>query len=61
MIYRKLTIPLHQKFIKLIEAFYTEKLNISANYLQILCNQFLRLTAKEMIKNRVVLEATNAH
>ncbi len=58
--------PIISRFIKLIElhykkhrevAFYADLLHIHPNYLNILCKRTLQITAKEIIKNRVVIEA----
>lgn len=38
-------------------AFYAEKLNITPNYLNILCKKKLGITASQIIQQRVVLEA----
>lgn len=38
-------------------AFYAEKLNISANYLNILCKKNLKVSATQLIHQRVLLEA----
>lgn len=38
-------------------AFYAEKLNISANYLNILCKKNLKVSATQLIQQRVLLEA----
>ncbi|MVZ63522.1 helix-turn-helix domain-containing protein [Sphingobacterium humi] len=38
-------------------AFYAEKLNISANYLNILCKKNLKVSATQFIQQRVLLEA----
>lgn len=38
-------------------AFYAEKLNISANYLNILCKRNLKVSATQLIHQRVLLEA----
>lgn len=37
--------------------FYAEKLNISANYLNILCKKNLKVSATQLIQQRVLLEA----
>ncbi|MBV4360410.1 AraC family transcriptional regulator [Pinibacter aurantiacus] len=42
-----------QKFV----AFYAEQLHISANYLNILCRRNLKISATELIQQRVCLEA----
>ncbi len=58
--------PLISKFILLIDscfkhehsvAFYASKLNISSNYLNIICKKHLQLSASSLIQNRVLLEA----
>ncbi len=58
--------PIISRFLKLIDlyfcknrevAFYAEMLNIHPNYLNVLCRKTLRITAKEAIINKVVLEA----
>ncbi|MEX6688001.1 helix-turn-helix transcriptional regulator [Danxiaibacter flavus] len=58
--------PLLYKFLNLIDAhlreqksvaFYAAQLNISANYLNILCRKHLHVPATYIIHNRVVLEA----
>lgn len=58
--------PTILRFIKLIDlhykknrevAFYAGLLHIHPNYLNILCKKTLQITAKEVIKNRVVIEA----
>ncbi len=60
------TNPLLYKFLSLIDtyffeqksvAFYAEQLNISANYLNILCKKHLHVPATYLIHNRVTLEA----
>ncbi|QNL49754.1 helix-turn-helix domain-containing protein [Olivibacter sp. SDN3] len=38
-------------------SFYAEKLNITANYLNILCKRHFHVSATSLIQNRVVLEA----
>lgn len=38
-------------------AFYASKLNISANYLNILCKKHLQVSAAQLIQQRVLLEA----
>lgn len=38
-------------------AFYASKLNISANYLNILCKKNLKISATQLIRQRVLLEA----
>jgi len=42
-----------QKFV----AFYAEKLNISANYLNILCKKHLKVSATQLVQQRVCTEA----
>lgn len=42
-----------QKFV----AFYAEKLHISANYLNILCRKYLKISATQLIQQRVCTEA----
>ncbi|MCJ0743080.1 helix-turn-helix domain-containing protein [Pedobacter montanisoli] len=58
--------PLISKFILLVDscfknehsvAFYAGKLNISSNYLNIICKKHLQLSASSLIQNRVLLEA----
>lgn len=58
--------PLLYKFLNLIDvhfsaqksvAFYATQLNISANYLNILCRKHLHVPATYLIHNRVILEA----
>ncbi|MEE1945384.1 helix-turn-helix transcriptional regulator [Pedobacter sp. KR3-3] len=46
----------HFKAEKLV-AFYASKLNISANYLNILCQKNLQVSATQLIQQRVLLEA----
>lgn len=36
---------------------YAKKLNLSANYLNVLCRKQLQMTAKELISHRIILEA----
>ncbi|KAF2327206.1 AraC family transcriptional regulator [Flavobacterium daemonense] len=38
-------------------SFYASKLNISANYLNILCKKYLKISATEVIQQRILLEA----
>ncbi|WP_316817660.1 helix-turn-helix transcriptional regulator [Pedobacter nyackensis] len=38
-------------------SFYAEKLNISANYLNIICQKYLKVSATKLIQQRLVLEA----
>jgi AraC-like DNA-binding protein len=58
--------PIMAKFVQLIDewykseksvAFYAEKLNISANYLNVLSNRVLQKSASFLIQERVLLEA----
>ncbi|MGE8429952.1 MAG: AraC family transcriptional regulator [Sphingobacterium sp.] len=58
--------PIVAKFVQLIDewykseksvAFYAEKLNISANYLNVLSNRVLQKSASFLIQERVLLEA----
>ena len=58
--------PIVAKFVQLIDewykseksvAFYAEKLNISANYLNVLSNRVLHKSASFLIQERVLLEA----
>jgi len=58
--------PTISRFLKLIDlhykknrevAFYADLLHIHPNYLNILCKRTLQITAKEVIKNRVIIEA----
>lgn len=58
--------PLLLKYLKLTDLYYKEhksvrfyanELNISANYLNILCMKHLKITAKAVIQNRIILEA----
>lgn len=62
----KITDPKIQEFKQLLEkyfaennqvAFYAEKLNITANYLNIRCKKKLGITASQIIQQRVILEA----
>ncbi len=56
--YRSL-IDSHYKTEKLV-AFYADQLNISANYLNILCKKHFNVSATAMIHERVILEAKRA-
>ncbi|ASK30210.1 AraC family transcriptional regulator [Chryseobacterium sp. T16E-39] len=58
--------PIISKFISLIDiyfkeersvSFYAEKLNISANYLNIVCKKKLNTSASSLIQDRILLEA----
>lgn len=58
--------PVVAKFYSLIDeyfksersvSFYAEKLNISANYLNIICKKSLTVSASSLIQNRILLEA----
>src|SRR5690606_35543600 len=58
--------PLLAKFYDLIDthfntqrsvSFYADYLNITANYLNILCRKNLNISASELIQNRILLEA----
>ncbi|WP_312075132.1 helix-turn-helix domain-containing protein [Chryseobacterium sp.] len=58
--------PIISKFLNLINdhfktersvSFYAEKLNISANYLNIVCKKNLNFSASSLIQNRILLEA----
>ncbi|MDM1293310.1 helix-turn-helix domain-containing protein [Sphingobacterium sp. N143] len=58
--------PIMAKFVQLIDewyktersvAFYAERLNISANYLNVLSNKIFQASASSLIQNRVLLEA----
>lgn len=53
--YRSL-IDAHYKTEKLV-AFYADQLNISANYLNILCKRYFNVSATALIHERLVLEA----
>lgn len=58
--------PIISKFLQLIDehfrtersvSFYAEKLNISANYLNIVCKKNLNSSASSLIQDRILLEA----
>lgn len=58
--------PIISKFLNLIDihfktersvSFYAEKLNISANYLNIVCKKNLNTSASSLIQDRILLEA----
>lgn len=58
--------PIISKFLNLIDihfktersvSFYAEKLNISANYLNIVCKKSLNTSASSLIQDRILLEA----
>lgn len=58
--------PIISKFLTLIDShfktersvsFYAEKLNISANYLNIVCKKNLNVSASSLIQDRILLEA----
>lgn len=49
-------IDIHFKEEKLV-SFYAEKLHISANYLNIRCQKYLKISARQLIQQRTVLEA----
>lgn len=58
--------PLLARFLRLIDvhfkeersvAFYAKELNISPNYLNIICNKALHASASSLIQNRVLIEA----
>jgi AraC-like DNA-binding protein len=58
--------PIISRFLNLIDehfkaersvAFYAEKLNISANYLNIVCKKTLNMSASSLIQGRILLEA----
>lgn len=60
------THPILTRFNELIErhfreerqvAFYAEKLNISANYLNVICRKNAQVSASSLIQNRILLEA----
>lgn len=53
--YRSL-IDIHYKTEKLV-AFYADRLNISANYLNILCKRYFNASATALIHERLILEA----
>lgn len=46
----------HFKEHKLV-SFYAKELHVSANYLNILCRRYLKLSATQLIQQRIVLEA----
>lgn len=49
-------IDIHFKEEKLV-SFYASKLNISANYLNILCKKHLKISATQLIQQRIILES----
>jgi len=58
--------PAVEKFVRLVDenfrsyknvAFYAEKINIQSNYLNVLCKNVLKVSAKQFIKNRITKEA----
>jgi AraC-like DNA-binding protein len=58
--------PIISKFLNLIDehfrtersvSFYADKLNISANYLNIVCKKNLNASASSLIQDRILLEA----
>lgn len=49
-------IDLYFKQEKLV-SFYASKLNISANYLNIICKKHLKISATQLIQQRIILEA----
>jgi len=58
--------PIIAKFVQLIDswyktersvAFYADKLNISANYLNVLTNRIFQISASSLIQERILLEA----
>ncbi|WP_343318209.1 AraC family transcriptional regulator [Sphingobacterium multivorum] len=60
------THPAVDKFVQLVEEnfrtyknvnFYAEQIHIQSNYLNILCKSVLKVSAKQLIKNRIIEEA----
>ncbi|MFD1769987.1 helix-turn-helix domain-containing protein [Sphingobacterium suaedae] len=60
--------PTLEKFVRLVDvhcktdrsvAFYADHLHLQPNYLNILCKRMLKISAKQVIKNRLIIEAKN--